>query len=91
MQAAVEINKKKEEVKSNLEREFTETEARQKVLQGQMITHAKDVQNQLDTHSKDVQSQLDAEATKRNANADAQTQIAVNNFENNLQKTEEKT
>ena len=43
MQAEVEINKKKEEVKSGMTKEFVETEAKQKNLQNAMSNHAETV------------------------------------------------
>ena len=43
MQAEVEISKKKEEVKSGMTKELTETEAKQKTLQNAMSNHAEKV------------------------------------------------
>ena len=40
MQADVEINKKKEEVKSNMNKEFVQTEGEQKLLRGAMANNA---------------------------------------------------
>jgi hypothetical protein len=40
MQAEVEINKKKEEVKSNMKDSYTETEAKQKLLQNVLSNNA---------------------------------------------------
>lgn len=40
MQADVEINKKKEQVKSNMDKEFTQTQGEQKLLRGTMANNA---------------------------------------------------
>ena len=56
-QAAVEINKKKEEVKSNMDKKYVETEAKQKLLQGVMAANA---------HAKEQQDQLKRDAVLQN-------------------------
>ena len=74
MQAAVEINKKKEEVKSEIEKELLQTEGEQKVLQSEM-------KNQVQKN----QTILDAEQQKIITKTDAEAQMAVNNLKNDLQ------
>ena len=74
MQAAVEINKKKEEVKSEIEKELVQTEGEQKVLQAEM-------KNQLQKN----QMKLETDSQKIITETDAQAQMALNNLTNDLE------
>ena len=78
MQAAVEINKKKEEVKSDLEKQVTGTEAQQKLLQAEM-------KNQLQKNQMKLESETDQIITE----TDAKAQVALNQLQNDLENTQE--
>ncbi|QDP50667.1 MAG: putative portal protein [Prokaryotic dsDNA virus sp.] len=77
MQAAVEINKKKEEVKSEIEKELLQTEGEQKLMQAEM-------KNQVQKNS----AKLDADSQKIITETNAQAQMAINNLKNDLQNTD---
>ena len=74
MQASVEINKKKEEVKSELNKGYSETEAKQKVLRSEL-------QNQAEVKK----AELNSAVKTKIAQAGAQIDKAVNKTENNLE------
>ena len=59
MQAEVEINKKKEEVKSGMTEKFIETEARQKNLQNVMGNHAEKVNSKMDMEAQKIINNLE--------------------------------
>ena len=65
MQADVEINKKKEEVKSKMNKEFTQTEGEQKLLRGTMAGNANLVQARqgdiLQNYKKDLENRKKSE------------------------------
>ena len=77
MQAAVEINKKTEQVKGQLDKGFTETEAKQKVLRSEL-------KNQAEVK----RAQMDASVEKSLVKADAAIDKAVVRVENNLENRE---
>ena len=77
MQAAVEINKTKEQVKSQLDKGYTETEAKQKVLRDNMANHAET-----------TKSKMDAEAQVKLAQAQSKIDKAVLKTENSLESIE---
>ena len=62
MQAEMEIDKQKNQVKSKTEKEYLETQAQQKVLRGRMSDEAatakKQVQNDIKTKSKEMDLQI---------------------------------
>jgi|TARA_R110002050_G_scaffold61632_2_gene136136 hypothetical protein len=59
MQASMEVNKKKEEIKSNMNKGYVETEAKQKVLRNTMANHN-------ETMKSKIQSQQEIEMSKEN-------------------------
>ena len=77
MQAAVEINKTKEQVKGELNKGYTETEAKQKVLRDSMVNHAET-----------TKAKLDAEAKVKLEQAKTKIDKAVVRAENNLENLE---
>tara|TARA_R100000781_G_scaffold883_2_gene1482 strand:- start:1260 stop:3596 length:2337 start_codon:yes stop_codon:yes gene_type:complete len=77
MQAAVEINKKTEQVKGQLDKGYTETEAKQKVLRSEL-------KNQAEVK----RAQMDASVEKSLVKADAAIDKAVVRAENNLENRE---
>ena len=64
MGAAVEINKKKEEIKSGMNEEFLETEASQKLLRGSMTNQAKLKTQEADLFLQNLQKDLEREKKK---------------------------
>ena len=78
MQAAVEINKKKEEVKSEIEKELVQTEGEQKVLQSEM-------KNQVQKNTQ----KLEADSQQIITETNAQAQMALNDLKNNLDNNQE--
>ena len=61
MGASVEINKKKEEIKSNMNEEYLETEANQKLLRGSMANEAKLKTQEADLFLQNLQKDLERE------------------------------
>ena len=47
MQASMEVNKKKEEIKSNMNKGYVETEAKQKVLRNTMTNHTETMKSKM--------------------------------------------
>ena len=78
MQAAVEINKKKEEVKSEIEKELVQTEGEQKVLQSEM-------KNQVQKNTQ----KLEADSQQIITETNAQAQMALNDLKNDLDNNQE--
>ena len=78
MQAAVEINKKKEEVKSEIEKELVQTEGEQKVLQSEM-------KNQVQKNTQ----KLEADSQQIITETNAQAQMALNDLKNDLDNSPE--
>ena len=76
MQAEVEINKKKEEIKSDLNKDYVETEAKQKVLQGALA-------NKVES----TKAKIDADREVNKAKLDANSQKVINNLQKNTKKT----
>ena len=77
IQAAVEINKTKEQVKGEINKGYTETEAKQKVLRDGMSNHAQT-----------TKAKLDAAASVKLAQAETKIDKAVLRAENNLENIE---
>ena len=77
-EAAIEINKQKEQIKNAMKEGYTETEAKQKVLRASMQQHAETVKSKLDADSKVKLSQ-----------AQAQIGIAANDVINDLENPKE--
>jgi hypothetical protein len=73
-EAAIEINRQKEQVKSAIKDGFTETEAKQKVLRASMQQHAET-----------VEAQLDADAKVKLSQAQGQIGVAANDVMNKLE------
>ena len=71
MQADIEINKKKEEVKANMNKQYIETEGKQKLLRGIMT-------NNVDTQNKQAANELRAQGQQANN----MLQSVKNNLEN---------
>ena len=62
MQADVEINKKKEEVKSQMGKQYTETEGKQKLLRNVMTNNVESQKQQAGNMLQSVKNSLEAEA-----------------------------
>ena len=75
MQAEVEINKKKEEVKANIDKEFIDTEAKQKTLQGALASKVEA-----------TKAKIDADRQVNKAKMDANAEKIINNLQNNIKK-----
>ena len=58
MQAEVEINKKKEEVKSGIDKEFVETEGKQKLLRNVMSNAVDTKKKELELEANNVKKDL---------------------------------
>jgi len=63
MQADVEINKKKEEVKSNMNKQYTQTEGEQKLLRNVMGNNANTQMRNLQMDAKNIKNNLQKKET----------------------------
>ena len=63
MQASMEVNKKKEEIKSSMNKDYVETEAKQKVLRHSMANQA---DNMMSKQEMQMQQSLDQQKDLEN-------------------------